>query len=200
MWPDCTFTRLRGRLSSRDMENDLTLDWSTPRKSQIKLYDRQSAMTLSAIIAAATVILVLPLFVSSATKRGWAWHTFARKRLPVTLLTALIAGAICYAVLEVEPIKEGTSLHPIFAASAHDKVLRELARRPKNKPFVETYQQIVVDVEMDDYIEMTPTLEKPGDYTIEATSNGWNLIILDAYHIPSTIAISSNGLPVLAAD
>ncbi len=198
MWPGCTFTRLRGKLSSRDMEEDLTLDWIAPKDSQIKLHDRNSALSLSAIAAAAAVIFMFPLFVPTATKQRWAWHTFARKRLPITLTTALIAGVICYSALDVEPLKAGTSMHPIFAASAHDKVLRKLANRPGNKPFVETYQQIVDEVEMNDYIQMTPTFEKPGDYMIEATSNGWNLTILDAFYIPSTIAISSNGMPASA--
>ncbi len=200
MWTGCTLTRLRGNLSTRDMENDLTLEWTDGKDWQIELHDRKSASSLSAIAAAATVILVLPLFVPTATRQGWTWHRFAWKRLPITLTAAMVAGAICYIALDVVSVQSETGTHPIFAASAHDKVLRELVDGPRNKQFAKTYQEIIDETEMKDYVELTPALEEPGDYMIEATSSGWNLTILDTFYIPSTIAISSNGLPVLASD
>ena len=38
-------------------------------------------------------------------------------------------------------------------------------------------------------------LDKPGDFTIEATDGGWRLTIIDWSYIPITIPISSDGTP-----
>ncbi|MCA9249938.1 MAG: DUF2330 domain-containing protein, partial [Phycisphaerales bacterium] len=73
MWPNCTLTRLHGRLSPTDMKNDLELSWHPLPEKPIRLHNRKSALTLSGIVFAAIVILVFPFSVNPAVKRNWSW-------------------------------------------------------------------------------------------------------------------------------
>lgn len=170
-------------------------------KKPIRLHNRESALTLSAIVFAAIIILTFPFSVNPAVKRNWSWMTLARKRLSVVSLLAVFGGALCYAWLDVTPVSARSSaFYPMFAPSAHEDVLKKLTDGPDEGSFVATYQRIVEEIGVEDYVRKVTDFEKPGDYKITATSNGWKLTILDASYIPLTIPISSNGMPELAKD
>lgn len=200
MWPNCTLTRLHGRLSPSDMQSDLTLSWQPLPKRPIRLHNRESALTLSGIVFAAIVILVFPFSVNPAVKHNWSWTTLARKRLSVVFLLAIFGGAFCYAWLDATPVRaQSSAFYPMFATSAHEDVLKKLSDGLGDESFIETYQRTVEVTNAQDDVRMVAELEKPGDYKINATSNGWDLAILDINYITTTIHISSSGLPELAS-
>lgn len=206
MWPGCVLTRLHGRLDAADMEADLTMNWIDPQPVRVTLYSRWGAAGLGAGVASIAFALAIAWSTRTATKRGWQIREMIRRRLLPTVVVALLVGTACYGMLEIVPTKATTrqqTIKSMFSAPLHIHryALRALSAKPPELPFPEAYRQRLEErYQLAVMQENTGALERPGDFRIETTEDGWLLTIVDRYSIPISIPISSNGVPRLSSD
>jgi len=202
MWPGCVVTRLHGRLDATDMGKDLSLTWMAPEPMRATLYSQRSAIGWSAAIAMIVVTLSFAWLTRGAAKKGWSWRVMLQKRLVVAVVLGLLVGGARYAMLEIVPVKTTgrQAIRSIIAASTHRHALQQLSESPPDSPFPEAYRKLVMEERPDETMNESADLDKPGDFTIEATDSGWRLTIIDWPYIPVTIPISADGQPQLATE
>jgi len=197
MWPGCVLTRLHARLDAMDMQEDLSLTWRDAKPVRITLYNVRSAVGWSSCVASVTFSLAIVLFTWAGARKGWSWRVLLRRRLAPALLLGLLVGGGRYATLEIVPVKtegkEATS--PSIPFSAHWHVLSQLAQEPPEQPFPEAYRDLLLHRDLSHALDQASDFEKPGDYMIEATEDGWRLTIIDWPYLPVTIPISADGTP-----
>ena len=118
-------TKLVGRLTHRQMQQDAYLSWSAPTDTQRTLYSREGAMTTAADIAVSVLVaglLVTYWGAGSAPGRRQLWS-----RIGIGLVLAALAGgpAVFYALPKTEVV---TSRRPGYRlASTHLGIAGRLA-------------------------------------------------------------------------
>ena len=202
MWPSCVVTRLHGRLDASDMREDLSLTWSAPKPMRATLHSQGGAIGWGAAIAMIVLALSFGWFTRAAVKRGWSWQIMLRRRLAACVVLGLLVGGAPYAMLEIVPVESTgrEAVRSMIAASAHRCALHELSKNPPKLPFPEAYRALVMADRPDETTDEGADLDKPGDFKIEATADGWRLTIIDWPYIPVTIPIASDGTPEPADD
>lgn len=194
MWPGCVITRLHGQLRPADMRADLTFAWDQEVPSRATVYTPAGALGWSSVFGLFAAIIAMVAFTVLAARRRWTWRELLKRRAVAVVLVAAAAGAGRYATLEVVRATQSRNLGRM-ADLAHRAALTKIAQAPPREPFPDAYRALLAKPERGSPHEYSGRLDKPGDCTIESTSNGWTLTILDRDYIPVTIPISSNGAP-----
>ena len=202
MWPGCVMTHLHGRLDARDMRRDLSFTWRAPTPKRITLFSQSSALGWSAVIAILVLAVSFAWLTARATRKGWTWQMLLRRRFLVAVAIGLLAGGVRYATSEIVPVNKSTRnsiLNSKIAESLHAHALEELSKNPPESPFPEAYRKLLMEDWPYENLDDAADLVKPGDFVIVATESGWRLTIIDRFHLPVTIPISSDGVPILAS-
>jgi hypothetical protein len=204
MWPGCVMTRLHGRLDATAMKGDLHITWLTPAPVQAAVHSQASALGWGACIAAIALATAFAFCTRTAAKQSWTWRNMLRRRLGIAVLFGILVAGGWYLTIKVVPTKAESRIPQAIRSSyttiTHREALASLRKDPSALPFPEAYRAALDDQYAGGLIEEKAVLEVPGDYNIEATSDGWRLNVLARDHIPVTILISSNGVPQAAAD
>lgn len=204
MWPGCTLTRLRGRLSASDMARDVTFQWSAPKPFRATLFNQARAIGWSACITAVALAVSFALFTWSASRRGWTWQVTRRRGMPAAAGIAVALGAAFYLWVDVVPFSfyywSADAMRMARSRSVHRDVLDSLSQAPADAPFPDAYRGQLANMHSDRWVAETDDPVNPGDYRIDETDEGWLLTIIDSYHVPITIPISSNGVPQAASE
>jgi len=203
MWPGCVVTRLHGRLDADDMRQDMGLTWMDPEPMSATLYSQSSAIAWSAAIAMFVLAVYFAGMTWRAARKGWSWQVMLRRRLVAAVALGLVVGGARYAMVPIVPVKatgKRAILATMIGPSAHGYALQQLLERPPATPFPVFYRMLVREWRPDLRMDESADMDKPGDYTIEATDSGWRLTIIDWAYVPVTIAISADGRPKAATD
>lgn len=204
MWPGCTMTRLRGRLSASDMARDVTFQWSAPKPFRATLFNQARAIGWSACITAVAMAVSFALFTWSASRKGWTWQLTRRRRMPAAAGIGLALGVAFYLWVDVVPFSfyysSADAMRMARSRSVHRDVLDRLSRAAADAPFPEAYRGQLANMHSDRWVAETDDPVNPGDFRIDEADNGWLLTIIDSQYVPVTIPISSNGVPLAAAD
>ena len=116
---------------------------------------------------------------------------------------SLLVGAVCYVSFDVVPTRDrgrGGFFGPMVRARAHEVALVTLSEEPSELPFPDAYRAQLVEYGFESP-EEAGSLEKPGDYTIEADGEGgWRLTFLGQYYVPVTVLIGEDGRPRRAGE
>jgi len=137
LWPGCVVTRLRGRLSVADMQSDLRLEWSAPRTYWKVVYSRAAGLGHAEATALFMAALGVAWCTRTAKKRGWSLSVALRKRTLPVMVTALAAGAIHYAVLDIVPTKHYGNDRTFrrVAAGNHLRAIDLLCKKTPHRAF-----------------------------------------------------------------
>ncbi|NOX58005.1 MAG: DUF2330 domain-containing protein [Planctomycetes bacterium] len=202
MWPGCVVTRLHGELGPDEMSEDLLLGWQATKPTRKTVYSYWGAITRSASIAILVLAGLLVGRTFSAARMGWSFSHLMRRSGYLVLAASVLVGGICFAVVEVVPTNESfAGLGARFAGErAHQRILNQLVENPPHTPFPEAYRFRLQAFRSGKFLERIKGTGQSGDYDIERDGEGWRLTVVDAAGVFMTVPISSNGVPVLAAD
>lgn len=197
MWSKCTLTRLHGRLSVRDMREDLTVSWRSPEPVLATVHPIVDALLYAGTVASLVFAVLFMLLAFSARKRGWPVSRVLKRHFLPACGLGLLAGTVWHATLDVVPTQDGRRqwAERMVFPHLHSIPLRNFVETPPALPFPEAYRQELADYEAPIPIREASDLNAPGDFTIEATDDGWRLTILDDWFIPVTILIDADGRP-----
>ena len=181
MWPGCVVTRLHARLGAADMQHDLTLAWLDSRPVRARLYSVGGAVGWSGGAAAIALAASVAWFTWVAVRSGWSLRMMIRRRLAHAIGLALLVGAVGYAMLEVVPTQDADrhAVQSMTSVWVHYAVLSRLAQEPPTAPFPEAYRKLLGEYGAGASLDGAAELDRPGDFRIDATENGWRLTIID---------------------
>lgn len=203
MWDDCVLTRLRGSLSPRQMQRDITIEWRDPEPFLATFHTKSAALWLSGGIAVMVWAILIGVGTSAAVRHSWTQAELMRRRVWPGLVVALAIGGIRYGTLGVvDTTPVGRAWYrELISGSAHKHAVEYLRGVPAGEDFASRYKTMLEDAYRAGAVRKSVSeLINPGDYSIEPTEDGWLLTILDEDWIPTSVPISSNGAPERHSD
>lgn len=189
-------TRLHGRLSVEDMQDDLRIGWRAPHFTQARVYGQTDALIRSMSIALgffACGLLVITWHARRTNRNG------LQPLLTLLALTMLVGGGQ-YALLDVVPTRTDALPRWILTHRAlftHAVALQEVvAAVDEELAFPEAYRQTIDEQRSFIRYEEDPAqLDHAGDYAIAPSRDGWRLMLIDGFYTPIAIHIDEQGVP-----
>jgi hypothetical protein len=201
MWPGCVITRLHDQLDSRELADDLTIQWKPAAPERAVVHPAKWAWVDSARYGAlAASIAILVLAIPVARREQARKYKLACGGLVVAAAIGMGATVMARQSMSVVNTRfEVPDRLQNVQQDIRDDVFSRLRGGGDGNLFPQTYSA-AVEAELSAYGNQpdSPALRSLfSEDKIEASSNGWRLTYLNGDYVPITMNFDANGTPLL---